>query len=155
ACDEAQLHRVEAEAKDDRDGCGRLLRRHCRGQPVGDQQRRRKPDQLGRERRHTLVVSLAEAVFDRNIPADDKTLLLQSLQEPAPQRYVGLRGAVAEISDDRQPRLRGRRERPQRAQGGYASKQVAAHHSISSSARARTASGTARPIALAAATFTT
>src|SRR5262249_4706231 len=34
AGDEARLHRVKADGKDDRDGCGRLLRRHCLGAPV-------------------------------------------------------------------------------------------------------------------------
>ena len=71
-------------------------------QPIRDQQRRRKPAQLGRERRQRITASPAELVFDRNIPADDKALLLQSLQERGPQRYFGLRGALAEISDDRQ-----------------------------------------------------
>ena len=40
------------------DGCGRL-RRNCRRRPVRDQQRRRKLDQLGRERRQTIEASPA------------------------------------------------------------------------------------------------
>ena len=101
ACDEAQLHRVGADGEHDLDGCGRFLRRHCRDRRGRDQQRRRKPDQFGRERRQTIEASLGVSVLDRNIPADDEARLFQSLEEPGPYWCFGLRGAAAEISDDR------------------------------------------------------
>ena len=93
-----------------------------------DQQRRRKPDQLGCERRQTLEASLGESVFDRNIPADDKAPLLQSLQEPGPQRYVSLRGAVAQISDDWQGRLRRGPKRRKRGRTADQREELAAFH---------------------------
>jgi hypothetical protein len=93
-----------------------------------DQQRRRKPDQLGCERRQTLEASLGESVFDRNIPADDKAPLLQSLQEPGPQRCFGLRGAVAEITDDRQARLRRGPKRRKRGRAADQREELAVLH---------------------------
>src|SRR5215470_15151564 len=79
AGDEAQLHRVEADAEHDRDGCGRLFRRRCLAHPGRDEQRHRNADQLVRERRQTIQVSLGVSVLDRNILADDKARLFQSL----------------------------------------------------------------------------
>ena len=102
AGDEAQLHRVTADAEDDRDGCGRLLRCSCLERPSRDQQCRRKSDEVGRERRQTIKASLAVSVLDRNTPADDKARLFQSLQKPGPQRGFGLCGAAGEISDRRE-----------------------------------------------------
>ena len=128
AGDEAQLHRVEADGKDDRDGCGCLLRRNCRGRPGRDQQRRRKPDQLGRERRQTIEASLGESVLDRNIPADDEAPLLQSVEEPGPQRCFSLRGAAAEIADDRQTRLRRGPKRRKRGRAADQREELAALH---------------------------
>src|SRR5262249_49797402 len=126
--------RVTAGAERDWDGCGRLLRCQCRGGPLRDQQCRRKPDQLGRERRQTIKAPLGEPVLDRNIPADDKALLLQSVQEPGAQRCFGLRGAAVEISNYRQPRLRRDPKRRQRGGAADQRKQLAAFHSITSSA---------------------
>jgi len=145
ACDEAQLHRVTAGAEEhNRDDCRRLLRCNCRDQVGRDQQRRRKPDQLGRERRQTIDASLRESVFDRDIPANDKAPLLQSLQEPGPQRCFGPRGALAEIANDRQSRLRRGAKRRERGRPADDREELAAVHSITSSARARIDGGMVR-----------
>ncbi len=128
ACDETQLHRVTAGGEHDRNGCGRLLRRPCRGRPGRDQQRRRKRDQLGRERRQTIEASLGESVLDRNIPADDEARLFQSVQKPGPQRCFSFRGAAAEISDDRQARLRRGPKRRKRGRAADQREELAALH---------------------------
>src|SRR5207248_1121841 len=75
-------------------------------------------------------------VFDRDIPANDEARLLESFEERRPDRRFGLRRAVAEIPDDRQRPLRGSFERRQRGHARYASLDVAASHSMTSSARA-------------------
>ena len=120
------------------------------GTPGRDQQRRRKPDQLGRERRQTIEASLGVSVFDRNIPADDKAPLLQSVQEPGPQRCFGLRGAAAEISNDRQARLRRGPKRRKRGRAADQREELAAfHYSMTSSARSNTVCGIVSPSAFA------
>src|SRR5262249_44751101 len=136
--------------KDDRDGCGGLLRRDCRGRPVRDQQCCRKPDQLRSKWRQAIRLTFGVAALERNIPAEDKALLLQSVQKPGPQRCVGLRRAVAQISDDRQARLRRGPQRRKRGRSAHQREELAAvHYSITSSARARIDGGTVRPSALA------
>jgi hypothetical protein len=112
-----------------------------------DQQRRRKPDQLGRERRQAIQASLGVSVLDRDIPADDKAPLLQSLEERGPLRCFGLRGAAAKIPDHRQARLRRGPERRESGRAADHREELAAVHvwmapalqeviSITSSARA-------------------
>ena len=100
----------------------------CRGRPGRDQRRRRKPDQLGRERRQTIEASLGVSVLDRNIPADDEARLFQSLEEPGSQRRFGLRRAAAEISNHRQARLCGGPKRRKRGRAADQREELAAFH---------------------------
>ena len=138
-CDEAELHRVTANAEHDRNGRGRLLCRHCRRYANRDQHRRRKPNQLRGECRQAIRLPLGKAVLDRDISADDEARLFQSLQKRGPERCVGLRGAVAEISDDRQARLRRGPERRKRGRAADQREELAAfHYSMTSVARAST-----------------
>ena len=97
----------------------------------------------------TIDSSLGASVFDRDIPADDKARLLQSLEKRGPARCSGLRGAAAEISDDRHARLRRGPERRKRGAHRRSARRLAPAHSITSSARARIDCGTVRPSALA------
>src|SRR5215469_16272352 len=156
AGDEAHLHRVEAGAEHDRDGIGRLLRRPCLGYSRRDQHRRGKRDQLGRERRQTIEPPLGVSVLDRNILADNEARFFQPLQERGPVRCLGLRGAAAEIANNRQTRLR---HRPKwRKRGGTADQReelAAVHYSMTSSARARIEGGTFKPSASAVLRLTT
>ena len=76
--------------------------------------------------------------------------MLQSLQEPGLQRRFGLCGALAEISNDRQARLRRGPKRRKRGRAAEKDKEFAAvHHSMTSSARSNTVCGIVRPSALA------
>src|SRR5262249_36143171 len=105
--------------------------------------------QFGGERRQPIELSLGPAVFDRQILALDITGLLQALAKApqAPRRPVRRLGI--EMADHRHRRLlRARRERPRR-RAAEQRDELAALHSITSSARSRTASGILSPSALA------
>src|SRR5207244_11844167 len=107
------------------------------GRPRRQQRRRGKSDQLGRERRQTIGVTLGVSVLDRNMPADDKAPLLQSVQDPGPHWCLGPRRAAAEISNDRQARLRRGPKRRKRGRAANQREELAAIHSMTSSARSR------------------
>src|SRR5262249_51645093 len=75
---------------------------------------------------------------DRNVPADDKAPLRQSVQDPGPQRCFSLGGAAAEIPNDGQGRLcRGRKRRKCGRAADQREKLAAVRHSMTSSAPAR------------------
>ena len=132
-----------------------LLRRRRLGYAERDQQRHRKPNQLGRERRQTIEPSLGVSVLDRDILADDKAGLLQSLQERGPLGCFGLRRAAAEIANYRHARLRRGPKRRQRGGGVDQREELAASHSMTSSARARIDGGTFKPSVSAVLRLTT
>src|SRR5262249_12343416 len=104
-------------------------------------------DELGRNFDEALVASLRPAVLDRNIAILNPTELAQPLQKGSDPLALNQRRRWDHESDRRQL-LRARRKGPR----GSAAKQrdeLAPPHSITSSARPSSGSGTVRPSALA------
>src|SRR5262249_7534351 len=99
--------------------------------------------------RELIVLAVREAEFDRDILACKVADVLQSPTDRGHNGRFGLRRAATQISDHRQSRLlRPRSARPRR-RAAEQRDELAALHSITSSARARTVGGTVRPSALA------
>src|SRR5262249_331510 len=66
ADDEAESNRIVGDAEHDRNGCSRRFRRQGRcGASSGDDHGDLAAHQLGRHRRQSIVLTLAEAIFDR------------------------------------------------------------------------------------------
>src|SRR5262249_20704911 len=119
-------------------------------------------NQVGRQRRQLVVLTLCPAIFDRHVLALDIASFFQALAERAHKVREQIRRSAVEESDHRHRRLlRARRERPcsRRAAREWPAGRGAAderdecaalHHSITSSAIASSVGGTVRPSALAA-----
>ena len=91
AGDKAEFDRVVGDAEDDRNGRGRSLgrerRRGAAGAAITATCRR---DQLGRQRRQSVVLALGLAVFDRHVLALDIAGLFSSPGErPLSRRAIG------------------------------------------------------------------
>src|SRR5262249_37800765 len=101
-----------------------------------------------RQRREPVVL-VGHANIEGDVAALDEAHFAQALAECA--NVVGVHpGAVGEISDYRHRRLlRARRERPRSCLASDERDELAAVHSITSSARASSVGGTSRPSALA------
>src|SRR5262245_51674417 len=96
---------------------------------------------------------LRRAVFDRDVLPLDEACFLQALAERGHQvPSVGKR-RTAEEPDHRHCLLRARREGPGRRRTAEQSDELAAPHSITSSARASSIGGTSMPSALAVLTL--
>src|SRR4029450_7146298 len=105
------------------------------------------PNQFGRQRRQTIELSLCPAVFDRDILALDIACLLQALAKSAHTVRDRVRRLAVEESDYRHRRLlRPRRKRPRR-RAPEKRDELAAPHSITSSARAMRVGGSVTPSA--------
>src|SRR5262249_34122025 len=109
------------------------------------------PDELGRDLGDTLLASLGPAVLDRDGTALDPAEFAQSLHKRGDPLAGGRVRALAHEPDSLQfPRLlRARRERPRGRRAAEQRDDVAAVHSITSSARASSDGGSSRPSALA------
>src|SRR5262249_28944158 len=108
------------------------------------------PYELGREFGETLAASFAPPILDRDRATIDPTEFAQPLHKSGNPLARGRRRARTQESNNRHlPRLlRARRERP-RGRGAEQRDELAALHSITSSARASSVGGTSRPSALA------
>src|SRR5262249_3452786 len=152
AGDEATRDRVEPGRKDDRqrrgDGLG------CEGRIVVPDDHGRLPaDQIGDQSRQPISVIFRRAKFDRNVLAFDIAALLQTLAECGHQASGVAERRGAEKPNHRHRRLlRPRRERPRR-RAAEQRDELASFHSMTSSARASTLSGNARPSVLAVLTL--
>src|SRR5262249_61881392 len=129
----------------DRDGRRRRLGRFRRRRAVDRDQVDRAANELAHRGREAVGHALAVAVFVIDALAFDVAELAQRLAEALPHRRV------VDDPDARytRPLLRARRERPkkQRRGSGAAEKryELAAPHSITSSARASSIGGTSMP----------
>src|SRR5262249_42052773 len=123
---------------------------HRRGDGVGGKDRGDLPtDQIGRQRRQPIDLAFRPAEFNRDVAALDEPHLAQALAEC--RNTVGVssrRRAVEKPAHWHRPLLRGRQDRPRHSAAEKGDK-VAAFHSITSSARPRSVSGTSIPSALA------
>jgi hypothetical protein len=150
ACNKSNLDRVNSYPEDDRDGGSGGLCRQGRRSAAGCRNHRHLTvHQFGRKHRQSIVVILCPTIVDLDVLALDVTCVLQPLPEPAQTIRVQIRRCVAEEPNHRHRRLlRPRRERPH----GRAAEQrdeLAAFHSITSSARASTDEGISMPSAFA------
>src|SRR5262249_11926499 len=131
-----------------RRGC-RLRRQRrrggCRGQ-YGDLA----TNQIGGERRKSVIAAFRPAILDRHILALDIAGLLQTLMKRAYHGCEAVGQSAVEEPDHRHRRLlRARRERPRGRRAAEQQYELAALHSITSSASASSLSGIWRPSALA------
>ena len=142
--------RVAADREDDRNRRGRRLCRQCRRSTAdGDDHAHLTADQIGRQRRQSIVLALRPAIFDRHILALDIAGFFQALAERGQRCGVLVRRYAAEEPDHRHRRLlRPRRKRPGR-RAAEKRDEIAPLHSITSSARASSVGGQLRPSALA------
>src|SRR5262249_50878714 len=145
--------RINDRHEHDRYGAGRLLQR-CDARTAGRQDDiRRQGDQLRREFANAIGIASAPAVVDLHIPADGPAQLLQPLMESRKAhltfRIIG--GVIHEHADAPHALalLRARRERPCRRRATEQRDELAAVHSITSSAMASSEEGTVRRSILA------
>src|SRR5262249_25857405 len=146
--DETILDRVTARCEDDRNcGCRRFGREYGRKRACGHHSHL-PATQVGRKLWQSIVLILRPTIFDRHVPALDKSGFLEALAECGHQvGPIGKRSAVEET--DHRHCLRPHDERP----GGHCPAEQrderATFHSITSSARASTVAGMSMPVALA------
>ena len=152
AGDKTELDRIVADAEDDRDRRGRRLGRERRSEvPARGDHGHLTANQIGRQRRQAIVLTLRPAVFDRHVLALDIAGLLQALAKRA---HAGPRTSSADAAS-RNP-ITGIAGCCARAASGHAAAAPPSSvmnsrrsHSITSSARASSVGGTSRPSALA------
>src|SRR5262249_28098076 len=150
AADQAEFDGVTAAYEDDRDGRSRRLGRNCRGGIVCSDYCHPTAYQIGCEVRQLIVLVLAPAILDRHIPALDVAHFTNALLECGQKVCTaGTRRAV-EHPDHRHRRLlRARRDRPRGRRAAEQRDELAPLHSITSSARCWSSSGTSSPRAFA------
>src|SRR5262245_27792414 len=113
-------------------------------------------NQIGDEPRKPVVLSFGPTVVDRNGPAFDVAQFAEASTERGSKMGKPGGGCVGEITDYRHRlRLRARRDRPRRRSASEQLDELAPLHSITSSAWARSGSGTLRPSVFATLRFTT
>src|SRR3974390_3249711 len=147
---QAELDRVNAHAKDDGNGlaccfCGKDRRR-----VDGGDHGHLATHQLGSQGRQLVIVSLGPSIFDRHIPAFVITGSTETATEFLHEMRccAGRRGV--HVTNHRHSRLlRAHRERPRCSRTAEQRDELAAVHSMTSSARASSVGGTVRPSALA------
>jgi hypothetical protein len=83
ARDQTKGNRIGDIRGNNRDGGRRLTRRNRRLSAESDQNVRREPDQLVRERRQTCQITIGIAVHNVNVAAGDIAELLQALRKAA------------------------------------------------------------------------
>src|SRR5262249_29368999 len=142
AGDEADLDGITANGGDDRNCRGRLLcGEHPGGTSAYDDRGHLTADQIGRESRKSIELTLSIAVFHGHVHAFDKARLLQALTERCDLLAQRRGRASGHESDHRRGRLlRARRERLGR-RAAENEDEIAALHSITSSARASSDGG--------------
>src|SRR5215471_2131432 len=106
------------------------------------------PDELGCELGEAFAASLRPAVFDRDGASFDPAEFAQPLHKSSGQLALRGRRSRAQESDGRQlcRLLRARRERPSSARADDKREELAALHSITSSARAMSVGGIVTPM---------
>jgi hypothetical protein len=112
----ARCDRISAGAKDNGYGSGRGLRRQRRSDAVCYDYRDAATDEIGCERRQTVILIFRPAVFDRHVLTRDIAGFLQALEKwNGDDLVVKFSGLEAEEPNHRHRRLlRLRSERPRR-----------------------------------------
>src|SRR5262245_44375322 len=106
-------------------------------------------DQVGGQRRQSVILPFRPAILDRRVLTLVCAGFLQALAERCEERLKPVGGRAVEKPDHGHRLLRPRRNRPYRRAAEERDELAPPHHSITSSARARSVCGTARPSALA------
>src|SRR5262249_28775423 len=155
AGDEAERDRVAAGAEDDRDGGGRGLGGKRRFRNAGaDDNCNAAADQIGCQARQALRFIIRPPIFDLYVATFEETCFVKPLAECCHQRGARLRRPRIEIADHRNGRLlRACGGRPRRRRAAEQRDELAALHSITSSASSRKDSEMVSPSALAVLRF--
>src|SRR5262249_7880229 len=107
-------------------------------------------DQIGRQWRQSIVLTVRPPIFDRHVAAFDITGFAQALVERAHTVHPAIRRCTAKKPNHRHSwLLRARRERPRCCRAAEQRDELPPPHSITSSARASSLSGIWRPSAFA------
>src|SRR5262249_22480562 len=155
ARDQAELDRINAHPKDDRNCLGRCFSGKNRRRVDRGDHGHLSTNQLGSQGRQLVIVSVGPPIFDRHIPA----LVITGSTEAATECLHKVcccagRGGVHVANDGHSRLLRPRRERPRRRRAAKQRDELAPpHHSITSSASASSLSGICRPSAFAVLTL--
>src|SRR5262249_24223378 len=108
------------------------------------------PNQVGHQRLQLIILALRPTVLDGDVLALDIVCFLQALTKRRQEKGGWLRESGVEEPDHRHPLLlRARGERPRSRHAAEQRDELAALHSITSSARASRLSGTVSPSAFA------
>src|SRR5215475_10966132 len=152
AGDEAVRNRVACNGEHDRNDRGRLFGgEHCR-RSLRDYDMDLEPHEFSHDLSEALVAPSRPAILDRDIAAFGPAAFAEPLHECGNPLALALRRALTHESDERWLwLLRSRRNRPHRHRAAEQGDELAAPHSITSSARASSVGGTSRPSTLAAA----
>src|SRR5262249_6892207 len=151
AGDEAQSDWISAGPEDDWNCRGCRLGRHCPWSAAGRRDHGHLTcNQISRHRRQSVIVALRPTIFDQDILTFD----VAEFTEPFAERgdVVSIRvGPCATQQADHRHRwlLRARRERPRSRRAAEQRDELAARHSITSSARPSRVGGTVTPRAFA------
>src|SRR5262249_39592378 len=155
AGDECCRDRVEPGLEDDRDrrGCG--LGSEYRRRAGRDDHGCTPVNQIGGERRQSIMLAVRVAIFDCHAAACDEAGFFQPPQERSHEVIVLFLRPRAEITNDWKCLLRARRERPRRRRAADEHDELASFHSITSSARSGNAGGMFNPSTRAVLRLTT
>src|SRR5262249_4568908 len=125
-----------------RPGCRLCRQRHSRTSERGDHCNL-PANQVGRQRRQSIDLIFAPAVYDRDVLALDIPAILEATVKSAKTVRVRVRRLAVEKPDHRHRLLlRPRRERPRDRCAAEQRDELAPRHSITSSARASSEGGT-------------
>src|SRR5262249_2528819 len=154
ARDETTPDRVRVDGKDDRNNrCGLLERWNCSAKCNYDFDSQ--SDELSRNLRISLHAVFRPAMLDCDGSALDPAELAKPFQKRGVPRALRPTRSRAEKPDRRQLLLRARRERPRGRRAAEQRDELAALHSITSSARASSAAEMSMPSAFATIRLTT
>src|SRR5207253_9701255 len=150
ASDEPELDRIAADAKDNRDRRGRRLDHHRRTVVARVDHGHWLAEEIGGQRHQAVILVFSVLVVDRDVAALDKAHAAKALAKRSLHLRGGRTRAAAQIPDHwHWLPLRARRERPRDRRAAEQRDELAAFHSITSSARASSVAGTSRPNAFA------
>src|SRR5262245_60967125 len=148
ACNKSGANRVRRYCKDDRDRGRRLLgsgnRATCRQDDIHLQ-----ANKLGRQVGEAPAVPLGPTIFEGERASITPAEFIQALGKYGKVRLPRGRRRHVQYADRREPMLRARRQRPRRRAAAEQRHELAALHSITSSAMASSPGGKPSPKALA------
>src|SRR5262249_45086911 len=137
AGDEPGRHRIESDYEDNRDRGGRRLSRQRRWRRIGQDEGHGTTGEPGSHRPEALIAASCPEKLECNIPSFIETNLAESSAECGHLSVRLSLGNRAKKADHRHRRLlRAGRERPSGCRAAEKRDELAAFHSITSSARA-------------------